>query len=356
MGRHAVTEYRYRADQLRAFAAKLLAAAGLPGEQAEAVAGILLEGDLLGKTTHGLQLMPPYLKDVESGRMRHSGEPEVVSDAGPVLVWDGGYLPGPWLVLGLMEALGRRVEEDGVGIGLIRRCHHIGALQAYLKPVTDRGLMAVLTASDPREESVAPFGGRAARYSPNPLAVGIPTQEGPILVDISASTTANGVVNRRRAQGRKMPGPWLVDPQGKATDDPEVRFADPAGALLPLGGADLGYKGFGLGLFIEALTAGLGGYGRKDRPDNWGCSVYVQIMDPARFGGALPFTQEMSFLSEYCRTTPVAEGAPPVRMPGDTALARREKQLAEGVELFPGILDGMAPWAEKFTVPAPEPV
>ena len=351
-----MTDIRYRADDLRIFAERVFGGAGMAAEHAAAVAGVLLEGDLLGKTTHGLRLVPPYLKEVEGGTMTLSGAPRSVADSGGIMVWDGNYLPGPWLVRGLFDALVGRVAEHGVAIGAIGRSHHIGALQSYLMAATERGLMMVLTASDPREESVAPYGAKVPRYSPNPFAVGIPTQKDPILIDLSASTTANGVVMQARKHGRKLPGMWLVGPDGEPTDDPEVRFSEPLGALYPLGGADLGYKGFGLGIFIEALTAGLSGHGRKDKPDGWGCSIYMQLIDPARFGGADSFRREMSFLGEHCRTAPVKDGAPPVRMPGDGAVRRRADQLANGVALADGIAEALVPWAEKYGVPMPDPL
>src|SRR5699024_404515 len=80
---------------------------------------------------------------------------------------------------------------------------------------------------------------------------------------ISASTT-NGMTGRLHANGEHLPGPWLVDHAGNATDDPAVLSRQTAGAILPLGGQDLGHKGFGLALMVEALTSAPGGFGRAD--------------------------------------------------------------------------------------------
>jgi LDH2 family malate/lactate/ureidoglycolate dehydrogenase len=144
-----------------------------------------------------------------------------------------------------------------------------------------------------------------------------------------------------------------VDAEGRVSDDPAVLFADPPGAVLPLGGLDLGHKGFALALLVEALTSGLAGYGRADEPKNWGASVFLMMIDPERFGGRDAFVRETTRLADLCRTTPVAPGAAPVRLPGSAALARRARQLAEGVELHPRALEKLAPWAEKLLVPMP---
>jgi LDH2 family malate/lactate/ureidoglycolate dehydrogenase len=66
---------------------------------------VLLEGDLLGHTPHGLQLLAPYLRDIEAGRVCCEGEPIVIADHARALTWDGRFLPGPWLVLRAMEAI-----------------------------------------------------------------------------------------------------------------------------------------------------------------------------------------------------------------------------------------------------------
>ena len=165
-----MTDIRYRADDLKIFAERVFGGAGMATEHATAVAEVLLEGDLLGKTTHGLRLVPPYLKEVEGGTMNLSGTPRTVADSGGILVWDGNYLPGPWLVRGLFDALAGRVAEHGVAIGAIGRSHHIGALQSYLMAATERGLMMVLTASDPaRGKCRAPMGPKVPTLQSQPV-------------------------------------------------------------------------------------------------------------------------------------------------------------------------------------------
>src|SRR5271170_928323 len=94
---------RYSADDLTSYAIALLEAAGLARERAQAVAEILVEGDLLGHTTHGLQLLGQYLKEIDGGNMALEGEPEVIREHGSALTWDGRRLPGPWLVLKAMD-------------------------------------------------------------------------------------------------------------------------------------------------------------------------------------------------------------------------------------------------------------
>jgi L-lactate dehydrogenase len=325
----------HRAADLLDFAGALLRAAGLPADRAAVVAEVLLEGGLLGHTTHGLDMLAAYLGEIEAGRMARGGEPEVVRDAGPARVWDGRYLPGPWLVKRAIAAATERLAHGPVAIVAIRRSHHIGCLQAYLKPVTDAGLVILLACSDPSGAGVTPHGGVASRITPNPLAAGFPTAGDPVLIDVSMSTTTNAMTRRLAEAGQA------------------VLFGERRGAVLPLGGLDLGHKGFALALMVEALTSALAGHGRADQPKSWGASVFLMLLDPARFGGRDAFVRETSWLAERCRTTPVAPGAPPVRLPGEAALARRARQLAEGVALHATVMPKLRPWAERFGVALP---
>jgi len=344
---------RYRASDLLDFAAALLVRTDLAEPRARVVAEVLLEGDLLGHTTHGLALLPRYLDELANGRMEREGEPVVLNDRGAALTWDGRRLPGPWLVTRAIEEARRRLATYGVVSVAIRRSHHIGCLQAYLSRATDDGLVLWLTCSDPSVGGVAPHGGVASRITPNPVAAGFPTGGDPVLVDVSLSTTSNAMARRTFDEGGRLPGKWVVARSGEATDDPSVLFGDAPGAVLPLGGLDLGHKGYGLALFVEALTSGLGGHGRADAPKEWGASVFLQLIDPEAFGGRAAFERETAHVAEMCRTTPVAPGRPPVRTPGQAARARRATQQQGGVALYPSIMPALAPWAERFGVALP---
>jgi len=344
---------RYAYDDLVGFAAALLQRAGLPGERAKGVAEVLVEADLLGHTTHGLHLLAPYLQALEAGTMAKAGEPAVIADHGAAITWDGGYLPGPWLVVKAIDLACERIRTHPVVTVAIQRSHHIACLAAYPKRATDRGLFILLASSDPAARAVAPFGGLRPVYTPNPLAAGIPTQGDPIILDISMSTTTMGLASRLRQQGQRLPHAWLLDSEGNTSDDPAILSTDPPGTILPLGGTDLGHKGFALGLLVEALTSALAGYGRAEQPARWGASVFLQVIDPEAFGGRAAFTRETGWLADACRDNPTRPGEPPVRLPGSQGLQLRAEQLHRGVSLYPTIIPALKPWAEKYGVPVP---
>jgi len=344
----------YDVKRLTAFAQSLLKKVDVPVDRATVIADILVEGDLIGHTTHGLQLLAPYLKELEGGGMSRTGDPTVLQDRGAAVTWDGNYLPGPWLVCHAMDLCFERIDAHPVMTVSVQRSHHIACLQAYLKRATDRGLVMLLMSSDPSCGSVTPYGGCTPLFTPNPIAAGFPTDGEPVLIDISTSTTTNGLTQRLYDAGRRLPHEWLIDNQGRSSNDPAVLFAEPPGAILPLGGMESGHKGFALGLLVEALTAGLGGFGRKDEPGRWGASVFMQIIDPRSFGGEDKFRQETSWLAAACGNAAGIPGGSGVRLPGARGLELRRKHLANGLELAPTIMPLLEPWAAKLGVSLPD--
>jgi len=344
---------RFAADALVAFAHALLTGAGVRADIARDVAGVLVDGDLLGHTTHGLALLGGYLGEIEKGAMARDGAPAIVNSRAAAQTWDGGRLPGPWLTLRALDAAAGMAATHGTGTVVIRRSHHIACLAAYLLRATERGLVAIVQSSDPCVAAVAPHGGVTPYITPNPIAAGLPTSGDPILVDVSTSITSMGYTRQRLDAGAKLPGPWLIDAQGNATDDPGVAWNEPKGALLPLGGIDAGHKGFGLGLLIEALTAGLSGHGRADPAEGWGATVFVQVLDPEAFGGLAAFRRQMDFMAAAARNAKPRPGVDRVRLPGEGGLRRYREQKAHGVALYPTIMPALLPWGEKLGVTVP---
>src|SRR5258708_27745238 len=351
---------RYRSEDLASFATRLFTRLGLAEDRARDTAEVLVESDLLGHTTHGLAMAPRSLSNLDEGGMVREGEPETVADHGAAVVWDGRYLPGPWVMRRAIALARERLRVHPQVRVPTRRSHHIGCLQAYLKPVTDDGLVIVLTCSDPAGAGVAADGGVTWVVSPNPLAAGLPTEGEPIMFDISMSTTTNAMTKRGSDEGGRLPGKWLVDADGRATDDPAVLFAKQRrGAILPLGGLELGHKGFALALLVEALTSGLAGHGRAEKPDAWGASVYLQLIDPDRFAGRAAFRRQMSAMADAARASATAPGAPPGRLPGHAALQRRARPPPGGRALYPptpappDTLAGTPPAPRRRPLPLP---
>jgi LDH2 family malate/lactate/ureidoglycolate dehydrogenase len=153
-----------------------------------------------------------------------------------------------------------------------------------------------------------------------------------------------------------LPGAWLIDEQGVPTDDPAVVTPPRKGTILPLGGADVGHKGYGLGLMVEALTAGLAAQGRSEPGLRWGATIYLQVLDPQAFNGTEAFAQQMDWIAQQCESNPPADPQRPVRLPGRRGLALRDEQLAQGVRLSDGVVAAVAAWAARYELSMAQPL
>ncbi|MGE5523553.1 MAG: Ldh family oxidoreductase, partial [Rhodospirillaceae bacterium] len=332
---------RFGAEALTQYATSLLTAAAMPPDRARDVAGVLVEADLLGHDTHGLELLAPYVADIEAGRMTLDGDPVVLKDRPAVVTWNARRLPGPWITLRAVEEATARAKQYGTGTVSVRYGYHIGCLAVYGRRVAMQGHVLLLYSSAPAGSSVAPFGGTRAVFSPSPVAVGFPTSGDPVIVDVSTSITTNNLTARLNREGRKLPGRWLIDENGTPTDDPAVLVPPRKGTILPLGGLDAGHKGYGLSLMVEALTAGLAGHGRSDPGERFGATLFVQVVDPEAFSGLHEFREQMDWIVNACRTNPPARGVDEVRLPGQRGLALMKQRLRDGVALKPSVVEAL---------------
>lgn len=346
---------RFDRSQLVGLAERLLSRRGLPRDKAGIVAELLIRTDEIGVTTHGISMVPYYLPDLASGAMASDGCYEVVRDNTVTMVWDGHYLPGHWLMTQALESCIGRAALHGIATLAIRRSHHIGCLSTLTRIAAKRGFVCLIATSDPSGAWVAPFGGVEPVLTPNPVAIGYPAGDHPVLIDTCASVTTVSRVRQHINEGTRFAHPWMLDAAGHATTDPTVVNADPPGTILPAGGLDHGHKGFALALMVEMLTQGLAGHGRAEAPTRWGANVFVQVMDPGAFAGKDAFAREMTALNERCRASRTAPGAPPVRIPGDRAETAR-KAAATGIALPDEVWTRVAACAQAFGEPLPEPV
>ncbi|MHA6691369.1 Ldh family oxidoreductase [Devosia sp. A449] len=337
------------------FAARALTQAGMDGNEAGVVAELLVEADLLGHDTHGVNLLASYVAELESGGMLGVGEPIILRDHAAIAHWDGCWLSGVSLIASAIDVAAAKARQFGLGAVSIRRAHHTACLQAYLERATRQGLMLIIASSDPQSVTVAPFGGLDAVLGPDPVAVGIPTSGAPILIDMSSSITTNGMVTRTAAEGGQLRGPWLQDHAGTPTADPQVLAALPPGSMLLTGGQDHGHKGYGMALTVEALSQGLSGYGRANAEPRWSASVFVQVIDPAAFSGLDDFTDQTDALVRLCHGARPHPDVAAVRLPGEQALARKRHALQHGIALRPGALARLNELSRHLRIPLPEP-
>lgn len=342
---------RYAYEALIEFTRRCLLAIEVDAAIAAVVARRVVDADLYGHDTHGLALLPRYLKEIVEGATRRHGEIERVSEKGGCLLWDAGMLPGHWVLDQAIQTALQRVPEQGMVSIAVRHSQHIGALQVYLPDLTDAGYLCLLWATDTKVRSVAPFGGLDPVVTSEPIAAGIPTRGTPILIDTTTSLTSNSFVKQVQARGERLPWLALLGADGQVTDDPGALATDPPGTILPLGGLDHGYKGYAIAMLVGAMSLGLPGLGRLSGEKAQG--FLLQVIDPDAFAGREIFLDEMQALADTTRAARPIGPARPVRVPGDAALARAARQRRDGVSVSADIRTGLETWTRQLGVPFP---
>lgn len=341
----------FEVEKVRDSVISLLRATGLREDFAAEMSHIIIESDLMGHRTHGLAQVPTYVERLTSGLINKDGEITVVHDTPVSLNWQAHRLPGAFAVRSALQALYEKGRSAPVVTASIANCSHIGSLQAYLEEPARRGYLCLMMVTDPGVASVAPFGGADPVLTSNPIAVAIPTHGDPVLIDQCTSLVSNGQV-QAADKTKPLPGKWVVDNQGKASDDPAVLVANPPGTIMPLGGEDFGYKGFGFGLMVEAFALALSGHGRLTPKDRGAQGVFLQLIDPSAFSGKAAFLDETSELVRRCKQSRPADGSRGVRMPGERAMSEKRRQLRDGLEVSDALWNRITALAETHGVTA----
>jgi hydroxycarboxylate dehydrogenase B len=328
-----------RPDVLLDFARRLFVTAGIPPLDSETIARSLVDANLSGHDSHGVMRIPQYVGFVREGKLAPGAALTVMRETPAIVAADAGWGPGQVQAYRLLDRLLPKAKAVGIAGGTLRRCGHIGRLGEYAEWAAGHGLALFATVnSHGSGRRVAPPGGTQGRISTNPICFGAPTPADPFVLDFSTSAVAEGKVRVAFQKGEPVPEGWILNAAGATTTNPADLYTDPPGAILPFGGAQA-YKGFGLGLMMDALAGGLSG-GECSRPDRplpgLGNSVVFVLWDVDAFGGREHFLESVGGLAEYVRGTPRAKHSAEITLPGDPERRSRRRREVEGIPVPDG--------------------
>ena len=324
------------AGKLTGIAERVFAAGGSSEEEAVIVAGHLVEANLKGHDSHGVGMIPSYLRNLAAGKAKPNEPGRVISDTGSILVYDGqrGYgqiVARNATVLGI-----ERAKSAGVAVVALKNAHHIGRVGTYGEMCAAAGMVSLhfVNITDQRP-AVAPWRGGDARFGTNPLCIALPgpAPERPIVSDMATSRIAMGKVRVARNKGEQIAADTLLDPEGNATTDPNVMYKRPRGALMTFGE----HKGYALAFICEMLAGAVTGSGtmRPERQDAESVTngMLTIVIDPSRIVDQAWMLEEIKAMAAYITASPPRNPSEPVLIPGDPERANREKRLRDGVPI-----------------------
>ena len=329
---------RAPADRLCRVTSAILQAGGSAREEADLVADHLVAANLAGHDSHGVGMIPTYVRHLRGGLVVPNTRATLVKDEGAMLMFDGQRGYGRCVGGEAMEAAIARCRQTGVVALTLANAHHIGRVGAYGEIASGAGLVSLhfVNVADHRG-LVAPFRGTDARFSTNPVCIALPGTDRtpPLLLDMATSAIAMGKVRVARNEGKPVLGDVLMDPLGQPTTDPHVMYSDPHGALRTFGG----HKGYALAIVTELLAGALSG-GPTIQPGNprkGGTinNMLAILLDPARLAGVQWLHREIDGVADYVKASPPADAAAPVLLPGDPERAAREERGRAGITVDP---------------------
>src|SRR5262249_10846180 len=147
-----------------------------------------VESNLRGHDSHGVILARWYLSQIKNGELVPGAPLTIVSETPAALVADGNLALGQVQCARFVDRVCEKARTMGAASGALRRSGHIGRLGEWVERAAARGLAALIAVNDNGViRTVAPPGGKAGRISTNPIALGVPTGAGPLVLDISTS-------------------------------------------------------------------------------------------------------------------------------------------------------------------------
>ncbi len=345
--------------KLTNFTAKVLQKVGLPEEGAKIAAKLLVDCDLRGIDSHGINhLKSFYVKGIQNGFINPKPKTEISSLSPSTAIMEADR--GLGFVVGyraMMEAI-RRAKEVGTGFVAVRNNTHLGAVSGYSMLALEHDMIGITLAQTGPQKEVVPPGSKVRGVGTNPISVAIPAGEKPAFVlDMATSAVSWGKLELAQMKGITMPEGWVVDNEGKPVTDPN-KVESGKIALVPLGGTPLmgSYKGFALGVLVDILCGVLSGGKTGLLTANEGHGVN----NPAHsfFGailvdGFLPvdkFKKSMDEMTEAYENLPTVPGVKKIYIAGGYEAEIVKERRANGIPFNPKVIQELKELSEEFGI------
>ncbi len=344
----ASARVKIEAEALRDFLRRTFLASGMNDPDARTVADVIAWADQRGTASHGISRVPMYLGVIERGDIDVKAVPQINSRAGAVFVLDGKKAAGAVAMKCAVEEAARRARVHGVCVGVVGHATHTGAIAHYVEWAAAQGFAAIVCNCGP--PNMAYHGTRVAGLGTNPISIGVPGADGPVVLDMATSLIANGKLMQARDRGEPIPPNWALTRSGDITTNPAV-----AEILLPLGGP----KGSGLAFMFECLTGMLAnnpiilkqaGPGAQRRHT---ANAMMILIDIAVFRPLDEYRREIGDLRRLVKALPRADGVEEVFLPGERGAREFSKGGRDGVVVSRKNWNALVEAAQKLGVQAP---
>ena len=342
-------------ERLKGFIHEAMVRLGLPDADATIVADLMAKADLQGSDGHGVSRLPQYARRIRAGGFNVKPDIRVVREQASTALINGDNGMGH---LVMSRAAGIAIEKArATGIGWVNSqvSNHAGPASLYATMPLAHDMSGLYFAVG-NANHLPPWGGLDMLLSTNPIAAAIPAgREKPIVLDMATTVAAYGKVKTKALRGEMMPEGWMIDREGKPLTDPK-RAEE--GMLLPLGGMEAGYKGFGLAMIIGLIAGTLGGAAMgkdvidfnhdDDSVTNTGQAIAA--INVAAFGDVATFKAAIDTIVRDLHKSERIPGVDRITLPGERSEETRIARARDGIPIAPALMRGLDQLADELGI------
>ncbi|RAH46194.1 Ldh family oxidoreductase [Aspergillus brunneoviolaceus CBS 621.78] len=318
------------AKQAQEYAESLLVENQVPADNAATIARCLVEADLRGVDTHGLNRLPSYMERLRQGVMNAKATPSLDIKTPVVALVDGNNGFGFLAATAGMDFAISAAKTYGIGMASVKRSNHFGLGACYALQAAREGMTSLIfTNSSP---AMAPWGSKKKIVGVSPLACGAPGGvEKPFILDMAPSTAARGKLYKAVRRSENVPLDWALDANGFPTDGPAAALK---GVMLPMGGP----KGSALAIMMDVFSGVLSGSefaggvtGPYDPSKASDVGHLMIAIKPDVFLSIDEFKGRMDLLFQKITQSEKAPGVGRVYFPGEIEQLNQESRLKTGI-------------------------
>jgi L-2-hydroxycarboxylate dehydrogenase (NAD+) len=328
---------------------------GYSPEDSIIIAAVILEADLRGIESHGVQRLNFYYQGIKQGRIKVNGQIEVVHETPVSAVIDAHEVAGQLSGYQAMQLAIQKAKHIGFGMVVARNANHYGIAGYYPIMAIKEGLLGLsMTNTD---AMLPPTFGKKAMLGTNPIAVGINAQPYPFILDMATSVISRGKTEVYEKKNQPLPSGWGLDRNGRETRDAEeINYAlknKLFGGLLPLGGALEtfgGHKGYGLALMVEIFTGIFAGGNTSNYIfGHQFCSCFMAI-DYGIFGDKTEIENRLSTYLQQLRDSEKVDGQKRIFTHGEKEAEMRQERMTNGILVNDATLIEIQELCEKLGI------
>lgn len=337
------------AERLRSFMMNVLLKANVRNDVAEYVAEGLVQTSLRGVDSHGIRLLPHYLKGVMGGRINPNPNYTFTRTAPSTGLLDADHTFGH---AAGMEAAKRAIElanEAGTGHIAIYNSTHFGAAAYYALEIAKHDMIGMIFTNT--DALVKTYAGKRPFLGNNPICFAAPCKdEEPFCLDMATSVVTFNKIRQLREEKKPAPPGVGANKEGTETTDPnEITM------LLPISG----YKGYGLSMVVEILCGLFTGmpYGphipkmfEAPMSQKRFLGQFVIAMKIDCFQNKEVFKERLSAMMKELRNEPALDKNIPVQVAGDPEKKNYEERMVKGIPLKPSEYEAFQKMSKEYSI------